>query len=74
MNPFVDARNLEIGGYSDKGARERNEDTYLIDRELGLVVLSDGVGGHQCGEVLFMYHLLVQVRIASAKWNCTDCF
>jgi PPM family protein phosphatase len=51
VNPFVDARNLEIGGHTDKGWRERNEDTFLIDLELGLVVLADGMGGHQCGDV-----------------------
>jgi len=51
VNPIVDGRNLEFGGHTDRGARARNEDTYLIDRELNLVVLADGVGGHQCGEV-----------------------
>lgn|GEM_PF-233353 len=51
MNPFVDAEHLDIGGHSDVGRREHNEDTYLIDRELGLIIVADGVGGHQCGEV-----------------------
>ncbi len=51
MNRFVAAEHLDIGGYSDVGQREQNEDTYLIDRELGLVIVADGIGGHQCGEV-----------------------
>ncbi len=51
MNQFVDVQNLEIGGYSDLGRREHNEDAYLIDHELGLIIVADGVGGHQSGEV-----------------------
>ncbi len=31
--------------------RPHNEDCYLIDAELGLGVLADGMGGHECGEV-----------------------
>lgn len=31
--------------------RPHNEDCYLIDEALGLGVLADGMGGHECGEV-----------------------
>ncbi len=31
--------------------RPQNEDCYLIDAELRLGVLADGMGGHECGEV-----------------------
>ncbi len=31
--------------------RPHNEDCYLIDADLGLGVLADGMGGHECGEV-----------------------
>ena len=37
---------------TDKGMkRESNQDTFLIDPELGLYVLADGMGGHSGGEV-----------------------
>jgi len=31
--------------------RKHNEDNYLIDEEMGLWVVADGMGGHACGEV-----------------------
>lgn len=31
--------------------REENEDTFIMDPELGLFVVSDGMGGHQGGEL-----------------------
>jgi serine/threonine protein phosphatase PrpC len=51
VNQFVNAQNLEIGGHTDAGRRDHNEDTFLIDRDIGLVIVADGVGGHQSGEV-----------------------
>jgi len=39
-------------GRADVGrARKRNEDSFLVDDELGLFVVSDGMGGHRAGEV-----------------------
>lgn len=39
-------------GNSDVGQkRNQNEDRYVIDDELGLYVVSDGMGGHAAGEV-----------------------
>lgn len=39
-------------GRSDLGkVREHNEDSLLVDDELGLYVVADGVGGHAAGEV-----------------------
>ena len=43
---------LAIHGMSDVGlSREHNEDSIRWDRELGLVMLADGMGGHNAGEV-----------------------
>ncbi len=37
-------------GQSDPGRkRERNEDSYLVDPELGVMAVADGMGGHQGG-------------------------
>lgn len=39
-------------GTSDVGQkRSQNEDRYVVDDELGLYVVSDGMGGHAAGEV-----------------------
>jgi len=43
---------IKITGKTDKGRkRTKNEDTYLIDEELGLMIVADGMGGHNAGEV-----------------------
>ncbi len=46
---------LRIGkafGMTDVGlVRTSNEDNFLIDQQLGLVMITDGMGGHDAGEV-----------------------
>lgn len=42
---------LEIAAYTDKARRDHNEDAYLIDEDLDLFVVADGVGGLSAGEV-----------------------
>jgi PPM family protein phosphatase len=43
---------LKVAGLTDVGLRrENNQDSFLIDEELGLYVVADGMGGHQGGEV-----------------------
>ncbi len=43
---------LKAAGASHRGlVRNNNEDHFLIEPELGLFLLADGMGGHQAGEV-----------------------
>ncbi|QJT10648.1 PP2C family protein-serine/threonine phosphatase [Oceanidesulfovibrio marinus] len=43
---------IEVAALSDVGRRRKsNEDSYLIDRDLGLYLVADGMGGHMAGEV-----------------------
>jgi serine/threonine protein phosphatase PrpC len=43
---------LQAFGISDKGQiRSTNEDCFAIREELGLLVIADGMGGHNAGEV-----------------------
>ncbi|MFW5734700.1 MAG: PP2C family protein-serine/threonine phosphatase [Oceanidesulfovibrio sp.] len=44
--------NIEVGFLTDVGRRRSaNEDTFLVDQELGLYLVADGMGGHMAGEV-----------------------
>lgn len=38
-------------GRSDIGKRNLNEDAFLVEESLGLMLVADGVGGHRVGEI-----------------------
>lgn len=43
---------ITVVGVTDAGCvRDHNEDSLLIDKDLGLMLVADGMGGHQAGEV-----------------------
>ncbi len=43
---------IEVWCQTDIGMkRERNEDAFLVDRELGLFMVADGMGGHRGGDM-----------------------
>ena len=48
----IEMSRLDIAGLSHAGnKRDRNEDSIGIDAQLGLVVLADGMGGYQGGQI-----------------------
>jgi protein phosphatase len=42
---------LAAYGVTHPGRRSTNEDAWLVDLDLGLLVVADGMGGHNAGEV-----------------------
>ncbi len=48
-------KTLTVAGITDTGCvRQNNEDNILIDQELSLLLVADGMGGHQAGEIASM--------------------
>jgi serine/threonine protein phosphatase PrpC len=42
---------LNAGGATTPGPRASNEDAFFVDLDLGLLIVADGMGGHNAGEV-----------------------
>ena len=42
---------MQAKGITHMGRRENNEDFFLVDNELRLFIVADGMGGHNAGEV-----------------------
>ncbi|MCP4697796.1 MAG: Stp1/IreP family PP2C-type Ser/Thr phosphatase [Gammaproteobacteria bacterium] len=61
---------LEIASGSDTGlVRDHNEDSIGTDKDLGLAVLADGMGGYEAGEIaseIAVSHTIKEFRAAAA--------
>ena len=70
LSPSVQ-QHLDLGiafGMTDVGiVRPSNEDNFYIDRELGLLAIADGMGGHEAGEVASSDALLSMAHFIRAS-------
>jgi serine/threonine protein phosphatase PrpC len=68
---------LSWGVASDKGrVRDKNEDTFLVESELGLFLVSDGMGGHRGGALasqIVAQDLPVMIETRLGKLKSQSC-
>src|SRR5262245_21359938 len=63
---------LAASGVTHQGRRSTNEDSWLVDLDLGLLVVADGMGGHNAGEVASALAVKVIHEVFASDGNPTD--
>ncbi|MBI2289464.1 MAG: Stp1/IreP family PP2C-type Ser/Thr phosphatase [Betaproteobacteria bacterium] len=59
-----------VHGLTDKGlSRKNNEDSFFADKDLGLIIVADGMGGHSAGEVAS--RMAVEALSGYIRKSCT---
>ena len=57
---------------SDRGnVRQNNEDSFLFEQfeKLNILILADGVGGHEDGEIASGYAVNIVMEYIKSKWR-----
>ena len=61
---------LDASGHSDVGlVRTNNEDSYFVDKNKGIFIVADGVGGEAAGEVASKMAIEETVKYLEEEWD-----